>query len=117
MPRALVALQPVQLVSIVADPGEIKKAPFAGLDIAAPPPHPTSATSANGSSARSARSVRPRTPPPQGTKPETHSPFELSMACDNTRPAFLSGWIVHSFRRSSVFKVNAFQVHGIGQLR
>ena len=42
VPDELVALQPVQLVSIVAVPGEIENVPFEELAATPPPPHPAS---------------------------------------------------------------------------
>jgi hypothetical protein len=44
-PDALIALQPAQLVSILAVLGEMEKVPFEELAVA-PPPHPASAISA-----------------------------------------------------------------------
>jgi hypothetical protein len=45
-PDELVALQPVQLVSIDAVPGVMEKVPFDGLAATIPPPHPASKQSA-----------------------------------------------------------------------
>src|ERR1035441_1917766 len=59
-PDALVALQPVQLVSMLPVPGAIVKVPFDGLAVTPPPPQPARITSAGTRAMVSARTALPR---------------------------------------------------------
>src|ERR1039457_7253059 len=80
LPCALVALQPVQLVSMDVDPGEIEKVAFAGLAVTAPPPHPASKTMAEPRRARKSLTNRPRTPPATGVTPGSNSSVRFCVA-------------------------------------
>jgi hypothetical protein len=78
-PDELVALQPVQFVSIVPIPGVMDKAPFEFAD--APPPHPASRHIAGiATTARTRPASLPPRPVRKGSNARFHLPGRLSFA-------------------------------------
>ena len=59
-PEALVALQPVQFVSMLPVPGAMVKVPFEGLAVTLAPPHPARIESAGTSTSESTRAALPK---------------------------------------------------------
>src|SRR5437899_1545288 len=80
LPCALVALQPVQLVLMDVEPGEMEKVAFAGVAVTVPPPQPASKTIAEPRRTRKSLTNRPRTPPATGLTPGSNSSVRFCVA-------------------------------------